>query len=284
MIDSVPISLRNGSDTIDTISGSAERSGPSVPAMTIPFTRILVLTAAVALGASSITGCSATSQPPGAVDAVSPADGARADDAAVFGGPSAVTEAGVADAPVDREVVTTGVVTMTVDDPAGVADQVIALVEGIGGRIDARSSRSRDEDPDNDEHEAPANASVTARIPADALSTVIDQLGELGAVESVKLQSQDVTAEAIDLDARISTLRTSISRLTTWLGESENVDDLIRLERTLQQRQADLERLTAERARLTDQVAYSTVVIRLSTVPTIQEGPDDFWSALVVGW
>jgi len=128
-------------------------------------------------------------------------------------------------------------------------------------------------------------SNITAQIPADDLDAFIAEVSALGTVDSVNINAQDVTTQVVDLDARISALKTSIDRMTQLLAQASRIEDLLAIETQLSQRQAELDSLTAQRTWLGDQVAMSTITISLS--PTTQIGDVDapgFLSGLQSGW
>jgi hypothetical protein len=178
----------------------------------------------------------------------------------------------------DRSVITTGRLALTVDDPTESAAQVADLVDGAGGRIDSRS-----ETPGTDTQQA--RATLVVRIPADEFDRVLADLRELGEVDSVQLDSSDVTQQRQDLDARIGALEASVDRLLALLADADTTADLIAIESELSSRQAELDSLVAQRDYLADQVDYSTLTVELLSEGLAPDaGPDDFWSGLVTGW
>jgi hypothetical protein len=193
-------------------------------------------------------------------------------------GDSASTESLEVKDAVDRQVITTGYVTITVDDPMTSATEAVRIAESVGGRVDGRSEY------------APANgdkgsATLTLRLPADSLTATLDKLRELGAVQEVSLSSTDVTMETQDLDARISALRASVDRLLGLLATATDTDTLIELETAISNRQGELESLESQRRYYSDQVSLSTVTLNLvsefTAPPTV---PGDFGSGLAAGW
>lgn len=234
----------------------------------------------LALSALLLAGCTASS---GAGDEAMTAGGdagdaseetASAPDAAADG---SVT-GGVVTADADRQVVVSGTVTMTVDDPVEAAGQVADLVARYDGFVAERVQQSaRDEQR--------AFAYLTVRVPADRLTDAIAQLGELGTVEDTSLTSTEVSAQARDLDARIRALEISITRLEDLLGRSGSIEDIVAAEQVLTDRQERLEQLESERAALADQVAMSTVRIELWTDEAVpDEPPSGFLTGLQSGW
>jgi hypothetical protein len=234
--------------------------------------------ASAALLALLLAGCTAgqgstsdsggvAPQPDTGVEA--PADGGDA------GGEELAPQQPVED---DRSVITTGWLTMTVDDPVDTAAEVALIVDRSGGRIDSRS-----ETPGTDTQQA--RATLVVRIPSDDFDAALADLRELGEVDSVQLDASDVTQQREDLDARIGALQASVDRLLALLSEATTTADLIAIESELSSRQAELDSLVAQRDSLADQVDFSTLTVELLSEGIAPDaGPDDFWSGLVTGW
>jgi hypothetical protein len=177
----------------------------------------------------------------------------------------------------NREVITTGSATVTVKDTAGSANQFSAWVEKHGGRVDGRTeSRTRD---------GHTSATLVIRVPSKWVSAAVAQLRDLGTVDNVDLQRDDVTAEGQDLDARIKALKISVDRLEGILKRAGSSSEVIEAESALSGRQQELEALQVQRRSLSDQVSLST--INVSFVQENKPGavtPGGFRGGLVKGW
>ncbi|WP_284297489.1 DUF4349 domain-containing protein [Homoserinibacter gongjuensis] len=231
--------------------------------------------AAVLAAGIVLSGCSAGADYSGASDGGSTAERA----------PLAVDAADTASdgeqnaAAADQALVITGTVTITADDPIAASEKATAIARAAGGRVDARTEYApRDGDA--------GSATLTLRVPADAVEDVRDQLKELGTVEETDFSSVDVGTQQRDLDTRITTLRASIARYTSWLADADTTADLIQLEQAIAERQNELESLEAQQRALDDKVAMSTITLQLRSVALAPppDGPDNFWEGLVVGW
>lgn len=177
-----------------------------------------------------------------------------------------------------RQVVVTGSLWLTVEEPREAADAATRIVESAGGHVDNRSEVAP-------RHDDRGRAELTVRIPGERLSATLDEIEELGKVEETSTHRQDVTAAAQDLDARITALEASVDRLLALLAEASTTTDLITIESTLSERQSDLESLQAQRRSLADRVDYSTITLHLgSEADAPIDEPDTFWSGLVAGW
>lgn len=195
------------------------------------------------------------------------------------GGDGAVTdsEGDLGESDDDRQVISTGSMTLVVDDPAVAADEVTAIVRGAGGRVDERSERAGGAGFE-------PSAWLVVRIPSDALDDTLDALAELGEQRDLDIGSVDVTGTARDLDARIGALEASVERLLGLLADAQSSEALIAAESALNERQSELEALRAERRYISEQVAMATVSVQLvaRSSPTLE--PSGFLGGLRTGW
>ncbi|MDT0277575.1 DUF4349 domain-containing protein [Blastococcus goldschmidtiae] len=181
----------------------------------------------------------------------------------------------------DRQVITTATASLVVDDPSDAAQRVSELVETAGGRVDERTEQAAA----GDGEEESASADLVVRVPADELTDVLADLEDLGEVASVSVSRSDVTGEAVDLDARISALETSVARLQALMDEAASIEVLLSAEGALSSRQEQLESLQSQRALLADQVELSTLHVHLRPDGVAPPGgPDGFFEGLATGW
>jgi hypothetical protein len=101
----------------------------------------------------------------------------------------------------------------------------------------------------------------------------------------VSVSRSDVTATAVDLDARIAALQTSAARLQALMDGARTTEALLAAEEALSERQAKVESLQSQRALLADQVELSTLTVHLAPFGVAPAGgPDGFLSGLDTGW
>ncbi|MFW3171138.1 DUF4349 domain-containing protein [Geodermatophilus sp. CPCC 206100] len=235
-----------------------------------------------ALAAVVIVGCTG----PSGTDS-SGADGGASGgpvvpEPAVPGGPEVAPAApGETDPDADRQVVTTASATLAVEDPAAGAQRVSELVESVGGRVDERSEQAGSGEGGGEG----AAADLVVRVPAAELTGVLADLEDLGDVASVSVSRSDVTTTAVDLDARISALQTSVARLQALMDGAGTTEALLSAEKALSDRQQQLESLQSQRALLADQVELSTLRVHLAPVGVAPAGgPEGFSDGLGTGW
>ena len=179
---------------------------------------------------------------------------------------------------VGPQIITTVELTVTVTKPVEAADDAARIVDRFGGSVSYRNERTATDD-------APGSAQLTLRIPSAKLTQALDELKSLGVARDTSINAVDVTAESTDLDARITSLQTSVDRLLTLMAQATSTENLLAVESALSDRQANLESLQAQKRNLDNQVQLSTVHLNLmSERDTPPEEPDTFWTGLVAGW
>ncbi|MBC9227555.1 DUF4349 domain-containing protein [Aeromicrobium sp. 636] len=207
-----------------------------------------------------------------------------ADDTAAAEAPSARSDAGAeaddtaadAEVPPLTTVVTTGSMSVEVDDVRDAVAVIRTFVAGRLGRIDAETI----------EGGAEGSASLTVRVPADGVEALRRELDSLGAPSSVYLERTDEAATIADVDARIASLETSIRRLRAIIAESSSTRDLLDAEAQLTQRQGDLEALQGQRRALRDQTSLATIEVLVTPRDTARpvEPGEGFSGGLTRGW
>ena len=151
-----------------------------------------------------------------------------------------------------RDLVKTASMTIMVANPSEAADKAAVIVEKAEGRVDSRSE-------DAGSGTRRARTSVVLRVPAAKLDEAMRELKALGTVERAEITTEEVTAQRVDLDARIKALQTSVDRLLAIMRDAGDPDALIKAEDALSERQAELDSLRAQREALGDRIDYSTV-------------------------
>jgi len=189
-------------------------------------------TAAPAAGGSGIASDNGDANPP-AQPASTPAPG---------GSPS------------DQQlIVYTGTLSLEVTDLSQAVDKADQLIAGLGGHV-ASSQLSNKDDT--------SSSSITYRIPAERWADALSGLRAIGTrVVDENTQSEDVTGQVIDLDARIANLKASESALQAIMARASTIPDVLNVQDKLTSVQGDIESMTAQRASLADRAALATLTV-----------------------
>lgn len=109
----------------------------------------------------------------------------------------------------------------------------------------------------------PREGRLVLRIPAARFDEVMPRLRQLGRVSSERVFTQDVTAEYIDLEARVSNLEEQERRVRSLLSMAKTVDEVLRIESELARIRTEIDSHKGRLRFLADQVAYSTINLSL---------------------
>ena len=111
--------------------------------------------------------------------------------------------------------------------------------------------------------------SITIRIPAEHLDQLVAHVNANANVTSSSENTQDVTLEYVDTEAKITALETEQARLLELLTEAESLADILEIEARLSDVTYELERYASQLRTLANQVSYSTVYLNISEVETL---------------
>jgi len=123
----------------------------------------------------------------------------------------------------------------------------------------------------------PASATITIRVPAANLARLESEIAGLGTVLSQASTADDVTEQAIDLEARLKNLRAEEERLRGFLDRTGNVSELLEVERELARVRGEIEVMDAQLTYLTRQAARATLTVALSEPGPIAEPSGITW-------
>jgi hypothetical protein len=104
---------------------------------------------------------------------------------------------------------------------------------------------------------------LTLRVAAERLSSVLNDLRQLGEVRSEKSTGEDVTAQVVDLEARLRNEQRVETELLQLLETRKDapLKEILELRNTIGQVRQSIEQLTAQRDRLSRLVALATVLV-----------------------
>jgi hypothetical protein len=183
---------------------------------------------------------------------------------------------------VSRSLVYRGDMSIRVQDVEAAAAKVQALATSLKGNL-ASEKRSLGNQS--------AFASLTIRVPSESFTVAMDRLSkEIGREETRSSNTEDVTEAVIDLDVRIASARDSEAAARKLLLErSGTLDELLKLDNAVRQRQAELAALEAKKRHLDDIVSLSTITVNIAGPNTaLPETPKErspgFLGGLEAGW
>ena len=107
--------------------------------------------------------------------------------------------------------------------------------------------------------------SAALRIPAKQLDGLLADLRKLGHVEEESRENEEVSAQYVDLQARLKSARATEQRLIELLGtRTGKLSDVLDAERELARIRSEIESMQGQNAILVHRVSYATVQVELS--------------------
>lgn len=161
-----------------------------------------------------------------------------------------------------RMVIRTASITLEVENPEaalGIVGQMTSAKEGF---IVTSSTHAYSADT--------KSASLQLRVPAMHFEQLLSELRGMGELQAENVHGQDVTAEFIDLRARLETQRQLEARFLALLETSGDIDTTLKLERELARVRGEIEQMQGREKYLKNQVSMSTIDVSLNPpAPTI---------------
>jgi hypothetical protein len=151
-------------------------------------------------------------------------------------------------------LIRTGSMRLRVDKVSTAYEEVRQIVRAADGYISSSSFSSE---------QGPATATITVRLPAEGLDSVVDQVAELGTVLQRELGAQEVTEEYVDLASRKRNLEREEVRLLELLQRAGKISDLLEVEQTLARVRGEVETISGRMRYLENRVELSTLTIFL---------------------
>ena len=183
----------------------------------------------------------------------------------------AAEEAGLPEATdMERMIIYDVTLDLIVQDTEAVFDEIGRLTSEMGGYV-AASNVWRDE--------GHARASLTVRVPAGSLDDALSRFRDLAVdVERERIDSQDVTADYVDLEARLRNERRTEAELLELLesrSETGKTEDILEVHRELGQVRQRIEQIQGQMRVMENLSDMATVRISLT--------PDALVQPIVVG-
>ena len=203
-----------------------------------------------------LLGCGGASPPNGKAPA--PA-GSEAQEADAISEAKAAMKA--AAAPADRKIIYTAGMVIVVKDLEEVIPRIESLVAEHKGFI-ARSEITGDIG-------SRRTATYTLRVPVDALQPAREVLLSLGSLERNALDSQDVTEEYVDVQARLKNFKEQEDKLNELLKEKrkeEKLEDIIKVSDRIAEVRRDVERVQGRLNYLSTMTTLATINLTLREI------------------
>ena len=137
-----------------------------------------------------------------------------------------------------------------------ISRKVVDIAQGSGGILFSMQTSQSAEDVIN-------SGTVTVKVPSDQYTRVLDQLRALGTVTAIQTNTQDVSGEYVDLQARLRNQQAQQTILIALMARAQTIQDSIAVQNQLSQVTGEIERIEARIRFLDTQTTYATINVNL---------------------
>ena len=143
-------------------------------------------------------------------------------------------------------------------------NQVVAAAERFGGTVLSSNATSDDDNA--------TSGSVTVRVPAEDYDALLTAVGRIGTVRNREITSEDVSAEFVDLEARLRHNEAQERFYLRLLDDAKDVEDAIAVQQRVEGIQQTIEQITGRLRFLEDRTSFSRLTVELLEVgaPALQ--------------
>ncbi len=174
----------------------------------------------------------------------------------------------------DRLIIRNGNMVIIVSNVQDATDKIAGIANGAGGLVLSTNSH----------HEGDLlYATVVIKVPAESFDSVMSDLRKLAVkVDSDNTSSQDVTEEYVDLDARVKVLEATEQQLLTFLDQTKNVDESLKVYRELTNVRSQIESIKGRMNYLQKSAAMSTITVQVRPQESSAIVQETGWSPMKV--
>jgi hypothetical protein len=154
---------------------------------------------------------------------------------------------------VERKLIRTGDLMLEVKDVLETKKSIEEICKGLKAFSSSESQNNLDDR---------IQLYQTIRVPAENFDELIAQLEKLAIrIENKSINTQDVTEEFIDVEARLATKKSLEERYREILKQAKSVADIVSIESQIANVRADIESMQGRMNYLQNQVAFSTLQV-----------------------
>lgn len=164
----------------------------------------------------------------------------------------------VSDLQRQRAIIKTGSMTVEVENFSTARAAITDYVRQQGGYVSGSDQRLH-----RTGNTTWLTGHVVVRVPSDQYEATQSVVADQGTVRSEETETEDVTDQLVDLEARLENLRSRRDRLREFYDRAETTEELLEIEAELSEVQGEIERLEAQKRSLEQRVAYSTIRVEL---------------------
>ncbi|HAT8178938.1 TPA: DUF4349 domain-containing protein [Legionella pneumophila] len=163
-------------------------------------------------------------------------------------------------------------ITLEVNNPPKVIDDIMAIAEREGGYVVNSNLRQ-------DSFYVGGNtAQISIRVPSNRLNTVLQNLKSLAVkVIEESITSEDITRQYVDLESELKNYRVAKDQLNKIMQGAKSTSDVLAVYQQLSETQRKIDIIEGQIKYYKESLAYSLITIYLQINPAIKNAQDSTW-------
>ena len=135
--------------------------------------------------------------------------------------------------------------------------QALLIADRYGGYIVSSNSQAGGEDG------ALKSGTIAIRVPSSSFDNALADAAKIGETKNRQVQTQDVTEEYVDLQARIGNSKAHVQAILALLAKAKTVDEILQVQQVVTSAQQELEQLEGRQRYLDEHTSYSTLTMSI---------------------
>jgi hypothetical protein len=178
---------------------------------------------------------------------------------------------------IDRKIIRNGEFAIETKTPTEDQRKLQFIAESLGGFVVTSEYKNS-----TDRSEASTMVNVILRVPSANFQKATDEIVKLGLrVLHQKTTGQDVTAEYIDLEARLRAKKALEAQYFEIMKRASKISDVLEVQQKLTEVRTEIEQAEGRRRYLDNQSTLSTINISLQTpTPLVAATQTGFWASI----
>ena len=154
----------------------------------------------------------------------------------------------------------------------GTVNKVFAIASELGGYVAGSNAAS--------DSGALRTGSITFEVPSDKFTDAVADIRAIGTVQNLVIGGQDVSAQYVDLQARLANEEAQRDAMLALLQQAKSVQDIISVQNQLGQITGQIEELKGQIAYYDQATTYSTVSVSIHEAAVAFRPQVDSWGLL----
>lgn len=176
-------------------------------------------------------------------------------------------------------IIYTAYFTIKVEKAADAANRLRALADKYAGFVSGLTK--------NVDESGTTRVTMTVRVPSEKFMEVVSGLEGFGKVDEERLETENVTEEWVDLNARLGIKQLRKQQLEALLKRANSVEEIDQRQQQINAVQEEIERIQGRQRLLQNQVALSTLNVTFyekGLAPIDKPGPYSTRDVIIRAW